>query len=125
MRDEEERGLTMADHKTHEKHEHTHGPTCEHKAIEHEGHKDYLHDGHLHHLHEGHVDEHVLAAGKTNPTACTPSHTCAAHEKSHVHGGKCGHDAVPHGEHVDYLVGAHLHHPHGAHCDDHGSVIAA
>src|SRR5260370_18512182 len=87
MRDEEERGLTMADHKTHEKHEHTHGPTCEHKAIEHEGHKDYLHDGHLHHLHEGHVDEHVLAAGKTNPPACTPSPTCAPHEKSHVHGG--------------------------------------
>jgi hypothetical protein len=23
---------------------------------------------------------------------------------------------------VDYLVGGHLHHPHGDHCDDHGPV---
>jgi UDP-2,3-diacylglucosamine pyrophosphatase LpxH len=23
---------------------------------------------------------------------------------------------------VDYLVGGHLHHPHGSHCDDHGPV---
>jgi hypothetical protein len=23
---------------------------------------------------------------------------------------------------VDYLVGGHLHHPHGGHCDDHGPV---
>jgi hypothetical protein len=29
---------------------------------------------------------------------------------------------VPHGDHVDYLVNDHLHHPHGDHCDDHGSV---
>jgi UDP-2,3-diacylglucosamine pyrophosphatase LpxH len=29
---------------------------------------------------------------------------------------------VPHGDHVDYLVGGHLHHPHGDHCDDHGPV---
>jgi hypothetical protein len=29
---------------------------------------------------------------------------------------------VPHGNHVDYLVNGHLHHPHGGHCDDHGPV---
>jgi len=29
---------------------------------------------------------------------------------------------VPHGDHTDYLVGDHLHHPHGDHCDDHGRV---
>jgi hypothetical protein len=29
---------------------------------------------------------------------------------------------VPHGDHVDYLVDGHLHHPHGDHCDDHGAV---
>jgi UDP-2,3-diacylglucosamine pyrophosphatase LpxH len=29
---------------------------------------------------------------------------------------------VPHGDHVDYLVDGHLHHPHGDHCDDHGPV---
>jgi hypothetical protein len=29
---------------------------------------------------------------------------------------------VPHGDHTDYLVGGHLHHPHGGHCDDHGKL---
>jgi hypothetical protein len=29
---------------------------------------------------------------------------------------------VPHGDHVDYLVDGHLHHPHNGHCDDHGPV---
>jgi UDP-2,3-diacylglucosamine pyrophosphatase LpxH len=32
---------------------------------------------------------------------------------------------VPHGDHVDYLVAGHLHHPHGNHCDDHGPVKIA
>jgi UDP-2,3-diacylglucosamine pyrophosphatase LpxH len=40
-----------------------------------------------------------------------------------VHGPDCGHPAVPHGDHVDYLVAGHLHHPHGTHCDDHGPVV--
>jgi hypothetical protein len=29
---------------------------------------------------------------------------------------------LPHGDHVDYLVGGRLHHPHEGHCDDHGPV---
>jgi hypothetical protein len=29
---------------------------------------------------------------------------------------------VPHGDHVDYLVDGHLHHPHDEHCDNHGPV---
>jgi hypothetical protein len=32
---------------------------------------------------------------------------------------------VPHGDHVDFLVKGHLHHPHGQHCDDHGKLGAA
>jgi hypothetical protein len=32
---------------------------------------------------------------------------------------------VPHGDHVDYLVHGHLHHPHGTHCDDHGKLPSA
>jgi hypothetical protein len=31
------------------------------------------------------------------------------------HGANCGHEQVPHGNHVDYLVGDHLHHVHGSH----------
>jgi hypothetical protein len=29
---------------------------------------------------------------------------------------------VPHDGHTDYLVGDHLHSPHGEHCDDHGAL---
>jgi hypothetical protein len=29
---------------------------------------------------------------------------------------------VPHGDHVDFLVEGHLHHPHDQHCDAHGLV---
>ena len=52
----------------------------------------------------------------------SPGHDCGAHDKAHRHGPGCGHEAVPHGDHVDYLVDGHLHHPHGDHCDDHGKV---
>ena len=65
------------------------------------------------------------------------------HDHPHKHGPGCGHTAVrhgdhvdylhdghlhhAHGDHVDYLVDGHLHHPHGNHCDNHGplEVVAA
>jgi hypothetical protein len=53
-------------------------------------------------------------------TACTPEHICEGHEPGHVHGPDCGHEAVPHGDHIDYLVDNHLHHAHGTHGDNHG-----
>ena len=107
-------------HTTHDPHAHTHGPGCGHTAIKHEDHVDYLHDGCLHNLHDGHVDEHVIAVSDGNPAACTPSHACGGHDAVHRHGAGCGHEAVPHGDHVDYLVNGRLHHEHGDHCDDHG-----
>jgi hypothetical protein len=111
---------------THANHDHTHGPACGHTAVTHDGHTDYLHDGHLHHqAADGTVTEHSLAVGGANPAACTPDHACAGHAKGHVHGPACGHEAVPHGDHTDYLVAGHLHHPHGDHCDDHGPVTVA
>jgi len=110
---------------THDNHEHVHGPGCGHTAVRHAGHTDYLHDGHLHHPHEGHIDEHSIEVDATNPVECTDGHTCAAHEQAHVHGPGCGHEAVPHGDHVDYLVDGHLHHPHAGHCDHHGVLSAA
>jgi len=81
---------------------------------------DYLQEGHLHHPHEGRVQEHSIAVSDTNPEGCTPP--CAGHEPGHVHGPGCGHEAVPHGNHIDFLVNGRLHHPHGDHCDDHGPV---
>jgi hypothetical protein len=109
----------------HGNHSHIHGPKCGHMAVRHEGHIDYLHDGHLHHVHDDRVDEHKIDVSPTNPDLCTPRHRCSAHDQSHVHGPGCGHEAVPHGDHVDYWVDGHLHHPHGDYCDDHGPLSTA
>jgi len=109
-------------HHVHEGHEHRHGTNCGHRLIEHDGHTDYLHDGCMHHLHDGHVDEHRLEVGGRNPARCTPEHECGRHDDVHQHGDECTHPAVPHGDHLDYVVEGHLHHPHGDHCDDHGPV---
>jgi hypothetical protein len=88
--------MTTCTEKHHPNHSHKHGPNCGHTAVRHEGHIDYLHDGHLHHMHEDHVDEHVIAVNAANPVQCTPQTRC-----SHKHGPSCGHEAVPHGDHVD------------------------
>jgi hypothetical protein len=112
-------------HHVHENHPHVHGPGCGHTAVVHEGHTDFLHDGCMHHPHDGHVDEHAFAVDTAHPDTCTPDHACGAHGKDHEHGPGCGHDVVPHGDHKDYLVDGHLHHPHGGHCDDHGKVATA
>jgi len=110
---------------THTNHEHRHGQGCGHTAIREGGHVDYLHDGHLHALHDDHIDEHQLAVGVANPAGCTPQHACGGHDAAHRHAPGDSHEAMPHGDHVDYLVGDHLHHPHGDHCDDHGLVSVA
>jgi hypothetical protein len=53
---------------------------------------------------------------------CADAHDCGEHDEDHTHGPDCGHEAVQHDDHVDYVVGGHLHHPHGDHCHDHGPV---
>lgn len=40
-------------------------------------------------------------------------------EHPHEHGPDCGHEAIPHGDHVDYLHDGHRHAAHGAHYDEH------
>ena len=101
---------------------HSHGPNCGHTAIEHDGHTDYLQDGHLCHQEGSNVEEHVVPISKTNPDGCRKFAGSVGHDTKHKHGPGCGHEAVPHGDHSDYLVNGHLHHPHGDHCDDHGLV---
>ena len=107
---------------TSDDHEHQHGPGCGHVAIRHDDHVDHLHEGELHHHGDDAVEAHVLPVDGSNPSDCTPDHDCDEHDAGHEHGTGCGHEAVPHGDHVDYLVGGHLHHPHGDHCDHHGEV---
>ena len=67
-----------------------------------------------------HNDE--VAVTSTNPDRCTHGHQCSAHDGAHQHGLGCGHEAVSHGNHTDYLVQGHLHHQHEGHCDNHGTV---
>jgi zinc transport system permease protein len=46
-------------------------------------------------------------------------HTVVPEEHGHQHGADCGHPAVPHGDHVDYVHDGHRHAPHGSHYDEH------
>jgi hypothetical protein len=98
--------------------DHSHSQDCGHTAIQHGDHIDYLHDGHLHHPHEDHCDDHNIEISEINPNECKPVN----HEETHVHGPDCGHEAIPHGDHMDYIVDNRLHHHHDGHCDDHGPV---
>lgn len=44
----------------------------------------------------------------------------AIHENHpHEHGPGCGHEEIPHGDHVDYLHDGHRHAKHGDHWDEH------
>ncbi len=43
----------------------------------------------------------------------------AAEEHPHDHGEQCGHLAVPHGDHVDYVHDGRRHAAHGSHYDEH------
>lgn len=37
----------------------------------------------------------------------------------HTHGAECGHEAVQHGDHVDYVHDGHRHAAHEGHYDEH------
>jgi zinc transport system permease protein len=43
-----------------------------------------------------------------------------AERHEHEHGPECGHPAIVHGDHVDYLHDGHLHAAHQGHYDEHG-----
>jgi zinc transport system permease protein len=51
--------------------------------------------------------------------ALATGHTAVAEDHGHAHGPDCGHPAVPHGDHVDYVHDGHRHAPHGSHYDEH------
>lgn len=52
------------------------------------------------------------------PAGELPEHEACA-EHPHDHGPGCGHLAVPHDDHVDYVHDGHRHAAHGAHYDEH------
>lgn len=67
--------------------------------IEHDGHAGYICCGRLLCREAEAWVPHVLTPAVPG---CTP---VAVTLKDHVHGPGCGHPTVPHGDHVDYLVG--------------------
>ena len=111
----------MACSNTHSHAGHIHDPNCGHTAIKHGNHIDYLVDGELHHPHGDLCDGHVIELSDTNADSCNPVNTCGGH----THGPDCGHEAIKHGDHTDYIVDGRLHHQHGDHCDDHGPIDLA
>jgi len=46
-------------------------------------------------------------------------HTVVPEAHDHEHGPDCGHRAIEHGDHVDYVHYGHRHAPHGSHYDEH------
>ena len=48
-----------------------------------------------------------------------------AERHDHEHGPDCGHEGIPHGDHIDYVHDGHLHAAHQSHYDEHGEVAAA
>ena len=61
---------------------------------------------------------------RRSPRPPTPSPSAQAtppyrEDHVHEHGQECGHAAVPHGDHVDYVHDGHRHAPHGSHYDEH------
>jgi zinc transport system permease protein len=59
----------------------------------------------------GSEDEQLIAVAEP--------HTVVPEDHVHEHGPDCGHPAVPHGDHVDYVHDGHRHAPHGGHYDEH------
>jgi hypothetical protein len=49
-----------------------------------------------------------------------PNKECQHHEPHpHHHGSGCGHQAIHHEQHLDYLHDGHMHHVHDGHVDEH------
>jgi zinc transport system permease protein len=54
-----------------------------------------------------------------SPEQAGHAHEMTPEDHAHVHGQDCGHQAVKHGDHVDYVHDGHRHAPHGEHYDEH------
>jgi zinc transport system permease protein len=58
-------------------------------------------------------------AGAPFDLSAEDEHTVVPEEHEHQHGPDCGHPAVQHGDHVDYVHAGHRHATHGEHYDEH------
>lgn len=106
----------MADLKAEVDANHVHSLHCGHTKVLHHDHIDFVEaNGHLHHKHEDHWDECKIEVSNQNPDGEHPV-------EGEIHDEFCGHQEVPHGDHMDYLVNGRLQHVHDNHVDDHGPL---
>lgn len=95
---------------------HEHGEKCGHLRIKHGDHIDYLDHDHLQHVIGRKIEEHRIEVTAKNPDHCRQQ-SCN-HTKEQLKNSP----KIPHGDHFDYLFEGKLHHVHGDHCDDHGTI---
>lgn len=60
----------------------------------------------------------MTASSKAKPTATRAKSCNALPRHRHMHGPGCGHKAVKHGSHTDYLHSGKYHRVHGDHADE-------
>jgi zinc transport system permease protein len=60
-----------------------------------------------------------LALGLSLGHSLGADHTVVPEQHGHEHGDDCGHPAVAHDDHLDYVHDGHRHAPHGSHYDEH------
>jgi zinc transport system permease protein len=63
----------------------------------------------------------VTASGTAIAGSLRQRRHAIAEGHDHEHGPECGHDAIPHGDHVDYVHDGHRHAAHQGHYDEHGA----
>ncbi|WIA43783.1 hypothetical protein OEZ86_010205 [Tetradesmus obliquus] len=80
-------------------------PACGHTVIQHGSHRGFLNNGQL-------LCRPAVGLPLVPCTLDMDDWSCSLIEgqDGHIHGPGCGHEQVPHGEHMDYLVGGRLHH---------------
>lgn len=94
-------------------HDHDHDRWCGHAFMPHGDHVDFLHDGRIHRPCSDHFEE---MRGCDEPVR---RHHLSHSAHMHVHQPDCGHTAVAHLDHFDYLHGRHRHAVHQTHYDEH------
>ncbi len=62
--------------------------------------------------------QRLAAPFEDDPFVVSTGHT-TAETHPHQHGEHCGHPAIAHGDHLDYVHDGHRHAPHGDHYDEH------
>jgi hypothetical protein len=106
-----------------------HNDDCGHTAVKHGDGVAYVQEGKLYRKdQDGSWQKCKIEDTVQHPSVCVDDSAsgCWAHAAEEICGPDCGHEAIEHDDHMDYLVPDgkgefELHCPHDDHCDHHGS----